>query len=117
MVQFDEQGREQAWAMSLPEGFPTSAVAAEHLAMLLCHSGTGRLFKKAPGGTAVAPTGKSRAGRSPIKKVAHGSHCLHTATFGDAKNAGRVSEILFCSRRGTYGTHKIARLKNKRKPR
>ncbi len=35
IVQY-EQGIEKAWAMSLPEGFPVSAVAAEHMAMLLC---------------------------------------------------------------------------------
>ncbi len=27
---------EQAWAISLPEGFPILAVAAEHMAMILC---------------------------------------------------------------------------------
>ncbi len=36
VVQYDELGREQAWAISLPEGFPISAVAAEHMALLLC---------------------------------------------------------------------------------
>ncbi len=36
VVQYDELGREQAWAISLPECFPISAVAAEHMKVLLC---------------------------------------------------------------------------------
>ena len=35
VVQYDHNG-EKAWAMSLPQGCPVSAVAAEHMAMLLC---------------------------------------------------------------------------------
>ena len=36
VVQYDEQGREQGWAIVLPKGFPLSAVATEHMALLLC---------------------------------------------------------------------------------
>ncbi len=36
VVQYDEQKREQAWAMNLPEGFPKPALAVEHMALLLC---------------------------------------------------------------------------------
>ena len=35
-MEYDEQGREQAWATVLPKGFPISAVATEHMALLLC---------------------------------------------------------------------------------
>ncbi len=35
IVQFDETGRELAWAMVLPKGYPISAVASEHMALLL----------------------------------------------------------------------------------
>ncbi len=79
-------------------------------------SSSGRLFKKAPGGTAVVPAGKSRTGRSLLKEVAHSDHCLHIATFGDEKGTGRVSEILFCAQSGAYGTNKIVRLKDRRQP-
>ena len=36
VVQYDEKGRAQAWATVLPKGFPISAVATEHMALLLC---------------------------------------------------------------------------------
>ncbi len=36
VLQYDNQGREQAWAIVLLEGFPISAVATEHMALLLC---------------------------------------------------------------------------------
>ncbi len=35
VVQYDEQGREQAWAFVLPKGCPISAVATEDMALLL----------------------------------------------------------------------------------
>ena len=35
-MQYDEEGREQAWAIVLPKGYPISAVASEHMALLLC---------------------------------------------------------------------------------
>ncbi len=35
-VQCDELGREREWASFLPEEFPISAVATEHMALTLC---------------------------------------------------------------------------------
>ncbi len=36
VVQYDEQGNEQAWTLTLPKGFPISAVATEHMVVVLC---------------------------------------------------------------------------------
>ena len=36
MVQLGRDGQERAWGMAMPEGYPRSAVSAEHMAVLLC---------------------------------------------------------------------------------
>ncbi len=84
--------------------------AVYHRGQCVCSS-CGRLFKKPSGSTAVVPAGRSCSGRSHVKEAARSTHCLRTANFGGTKDAGRASEILFCSQCGAYGTHKVVRLK------